>query len=83
MVLISASHHVIKKYNKNKDSTPAKYLIYVRIFDYILVVIALGLYFKCNFSKGVTRSLGKKVGDFFLACCCHLVYIIYNLVVPC
>jgi hypothetical protein len=59
-------------------------LLYVGyIIDICLMVVAYYYYFKCNFAKGVVSSTSDKVLGFLGACCCHLLYVIYHVVVPC
>ena len=88
MVIASAAVHAHKKMNGDDTvlTTVNKYstLISVaRIIDICMGFLALYFYFKCNFAKGVRKSVSRKVLEFFAACCCHAFYAIYHIAVPC
>ena len=90
MVLGTLAHHAHSNYTDQdadrpiiivNKTTPLTYIIYV--IDLCILAAAFYYYFKCNFAEGVISSNTDKVLGFLGACCCHVLYIVYHVVVPC
>ena len=90
MVFVSSAIHAHSSQTGQDKNRPIDVggsfvpLMYIGYFiDFAITIAAYYFYFKCHYSKGMVSSTSDKILGFLGACCCHLLYVIYHLVVPC
>ena len=90
MVFVSSAIHAHSSHTGKDKMTPVNVwgsfvpLMYIGYFiDFAITIAAYYFYFQCNYATGVVSSTSDKILGFLGACCCHLLYVIYHIVVPC
>ena len=85
MVFASTVHNIVEDKNEKKSETIVKTTTHssiIYILELFIIFVSFYFYFLRNFSPECTNvSIFQQIVEFFLACCCHVFYIAYSLVV--
>ena len=84
MVFASTVHNFVEDENEKKSKNIVKttnHSSIIYILELFIVFVAFYFYFLRNFSQDCTNvSIFQQIVEFFFACCCHVCYIAYSLV---
>ena len=95
MVLASVAHNMIDDDNENNSKTnknnsninnsninTGRSSIFIYFLELVIVFISFYFYFSRNFGPDCSDvGILQQILEFFFACCCHICYIAYSLVV--